>query len=143
SREHPRHRLAAGGRCAVLRESREGVARTAMNALRSLLHLGPWAYLLAAGVAGVGFTPFMKLSGGVLRWAFNICFAICAVASFGLLTLATRRLSLGTAYAIWTGMGAFGTAAVGILFFGDPASFWRVLFLSALIVSLIGLRLVS
>jgi quaternary ammonium compound-resistance protein SugE len=57
--------------------------------------------------------------------------------------VATRNLSLGTAYAIWTGIGAFGTVAVGILFFGDPATFWRVIFLTTLIVSLIGLRVVS
>ena len=70
-------------------------------------------------------------------------FSAVEMASFGLLNLATRNLSLGTAYAIWTGIGAFGTAAVGILFFGDPATLWRVVFLTTLIISLIGLRLVS
>jgi quaternary ammonium compound-resistance protein SugE len=114
-----------------------------MNGLRSLLHLNPWLYLVAAGTAEVGFTTFMKLSDGFRRWGFNVCFAVCAIASFSLLNLATRTLSLGTAYAIWTGIGAFGTVAVGILFFGDPATAWRLVFLTALIVSLIGLRLVS
>jgi quaternary ammonium compound-resistance protein SugE len=114
-----------------------------MNALRSLLNLSPWSYLLAAGLAEVGFTTFMKLSAGFRRWGFNVCFATCAIASFSLLNLATRNLSLGTAYAIWTGIGAFGTVAVGILFFGDPATAWRLVFLTTLIVSLIGLRLVS
>jgi quaternary ammonium compound-resistance protein SugE len=108
-----------------------------------LLHFSPWIYLLVAGVAEMGFTTFMKLSNGFRNWTFNICFALCALASFGLLNLATRELSLGTAYAVWTGIGAFGTAAVGILFFGDPASFWRLCFLTSLIVSLIGLRFVS
>jgi quaternary ammonium compound-resistance protein SugE len=114
-----------------------------MSALRSLLHLNPWVYLFAAGIAEVGFTTFMKLSDGFRRLSFDVWFALCALASFGLLNLATRSLSLGTAYAIWTGIGAFGTAAVGILFFGDPATLWRLLFLTTLIVSLIGLRLVS
>ena len=114
-----------------------------MSALRSLLHLNPWVYLLAAGIAEIGFTSFMKLSDGFRRIPFDVCFALCAIASFGLLNLATRSLSLGTAYAIWTGIGAFGTAAVGILFFGDPATLWRLLFLTTLIISLIGLRLVS
>lgn len=114
-----------------------------MNGPRALLDLNPWIYLLAAGIAEMGFTTFMKLSDGFRRWTFNVCFSVCAVASFGLLNLATRSLSLGTAYAIWTGVGAFGTAAIGIVFFGDPATFWRLLFLTVLIISLVGLRLVS
>lgn len=114
-----------------------------MTNARSLLHLSPWTYLFAAGIAEMGFTTFMKLSHGFRNWTFNVCFAICALASFGLLNLATRDLSLGTAYAVWTGIGAFGTAAVGIALFGDPATFWRLLFLTTLILSLIGLKLVS
>ena len=114
-----------------------------MDAARSLLDLNPWLYLLAAGVAEVGFTTFMKLSDGFRRWQFNLWFAVCALASFGLLNLATRNLSLGTAYAIWTGIGALGTVLVGILYFGDPATPWRLLFLTTLIVSIIGLRFVS
>jgi quaternary ammonium compound-resistance protein SugE len=114
-----------------------------MNGLRALLHLNPWTYLLAAGVAEIGFTTCMKLSDGFRRWNFNVCFAVCAIASFSLLNLATRSLSLGTAYAVWTGIGAFGTVLVGILFFGDPAMLWRVIFLTTLIVSIIGLRFVS
>jgi quaternary ammonium compound-resistance protein SugE len=114
-----------------------------MDAPRSLLDLNPWLYLVAAGIAEVGFTTFMKLSDGFRRWGFNVCFAACAITSFSLLNVATRNLSLGTAYAIWTGIGAFGTVAVGILFFGDPATFWRLIFLTTLIVSLIGLRVVS
>lgn len=114
-----------------------------MSGARTLLHLGPWTYLLAAGIAEVGFTTFMKLSNGFRNWTFNVCFAICALASFGLLNLATRQLSLGTAYAVWTGIGASGTAAVGILAFGDPVTPWRLVFLTGLIVALIGLRFVS
>ncbi len=91
----------------------------------------------------MGFTTFMKLSNGFRIWTFDVCFALCALASFGLLNLATRELSLGTAYAVWTGIGAFGTAAVGILFFDDPATFWRLVFLTSLIVSLVGLKFVS
>ena len=114
-----------------------------MNVTQSLLHLNPWVYLLAAGVAEMGFTTFMKLSNGFQHWTFNVCFAICALASFGLLNLSTRNLSLGTAYAVWTGIGAFGTAVVGILLFGDPATLWRLFFLTTLIASIIGLRFVS
>jgi quaternary ammonium compound-resistance protein SugE len=114
-----------------------------MTFVRSLLQLPPWTYLFAAGVAEMGFTSFMKLSNGFQKVGYNIAFAACALASFGLLNLSTRSLSLGTAYAVWTGMGAFGTAIIGIVFFGDSTAPWRLLFLTTLIASIIGLRLVS
>jgi quaternary ammonium compound-resistance protein SugE len=114
-----------------------------MAFLESLLHLNPWTYLVVAGFFEMGFTAFMKLSDGFKHWGYNACFAFCALASFGLLNLATRELSLGTAYAVWTGLGAFGTAAIGMLFFGDPTTFWRVAFLTLLIGSIIGLKAVS
>ncbi len=114
-----------------------------MNARHLFFGLNPWVYLFTAGMAEMGFTTFMKLSHGFQRWGYNVCFAICALASFGLLNLATRSLSLGTAYAVWTGLGAFGTAAIGILFFGDPVNPWRLVFLTTLIGSIIGLRFVS
>jgi quaternary ammonium compound-resistance protein SugE len=106
-------------------------------------HPSPWISLVAAGVFEIGFTTFMKLSNGFRNWTYNCCFAVCALLSFGLLNLSTRQLSLGTAYAVWTGIGAFGTAAVGMLVFKDPTTFWRVAFLTTLIGSIIGLRLVS
>ena len=114
-----------------------------MTFARWLMHLNPWVYLVTAGFAEMGFTTFMKLSNGFQRWTFNICFAICALLSFGLLNLATRNLSLGTAYAVWTGMGAFGTAIIGIACFGDPPGLWRLVFLTLLIGSIIGLKFVS
>jgi quaternary ammonium compound-resistance protein SugE len=114
-----------------------------MTFLRSLLHLSPWTYLVAAGFAEMGFTSFMKLSNGFQKLGYDVLFAICALASFGLLNLSTRSLSLGTAYAVWTGMGAFGTAIIGIVFFGDSTAPWRLFFLTALIASIIGLELVS
>jgi quaternary ammonium compound-resistance protein SugE len=117
--------------------------RVAMPFVRSLSHLNPWIYLVAAGVFEMGFTSFMKLSHGFERWGYDVCFAVCALLSFGLLNLSTRDLSLGTAYAVWTGIGAFGTAAVGILLFKDPATFWRLVFLTTLIGSIIGLKFVS
>jgi quaternary ammonium compound-resistance protein SugE len=114
-----------------------------MSLLRSLAHLNPWIYLFAAGMFEMGFTTFMKLSDGFRNWAYDVAFAICALASFGLLNLSTRELSLGTAYAVWTGLGAFGTAAIGMLVFKDPTTFWRVAFLTTLIGSIIGLKLAS
>jgi len=103
----------------------------------------PWLILLLAGVFEIGFTTFMKLSEGFTKWGFTICFALCAIASFVLLNKSTTVIPLGTAYAVWTGIGAFGTVVVGILFFKDPASFWRLFFLSTLIISIIGLKFVA
>ncbi len=106
-----------------------------MTFWRGLLNLNPWVYLLSAGFAEMGFTSFMKLSNGFQRWTYNVLFAICALLSFGLLNLSTRSLSLGTAYAVWTGMGAFGTALIGIMAFGDPVGLGRLFFLTTLIAS--------
>jgi len=114
-----------------------------MEFLRSLLHLNPWTYLFAAGFAEMGFTTFMKLSNGFQTLGYDVAFAVCAILSFALLNLSTRSLSLGTAYAVWTGLGAFGTAIIGIAFFGDSTAPWRVFFLTTLIGSIIGLELVS
>lgn len=102
-----------------------------------------WIVLLLAGVFEIGFTTFMKLSEGFSKWGFNILFAICAVTSFFLLNKATMQIPLGTAYAVWTGVGAFGTAVIGMIFFKDPTTFWRVFFLSTLIFSIIGLKFVA
>ncbi len=63
--------------------------------------------------------------------------------SFWLLSLSMKTIPLGTAYAVWTGIGAFGTALVGIFFFNDPSSFWRMFFLLTLVASIVGLKLVS
>ena len=105
----------------------------------------PWIYLLVAGTFEVGFTTCLKLSCGLTKLWPTVGFLVLSTVSFGLLTLATRndRIALGTAYAVWTGIGAFGTALVGIAFFKDSMSPWRMVFLATLIGSIVGLKLVS
>ncbi len=102
-----------------------------------------WIILFLAGVFEIGFTTFMKLSEGFSRWSYNVGFAVCAIASFALLNKATTVIPLGTAYAVWTGLGAFGTAIIGMVFFKDPTTLWRVVFLSLLIISIIGIKFVA
>jgi quaternary ammonium compound-resistance protein SugE len=102
-----------------------------------------WVYLLLAGCFECAFTTCLKLSDGLTKIGWAVAFVLLSIVSFGLLTLAAQKISLGTAYAVWTGIGAFGTAAIGIIWFKDPATFWRVFFLLALIGSLIGLKMVS
>jgi quaternary ammonium compound-resistance protein SugE len=102
-----------------------------------------WVYLVVAGFFEIGFTTMMKLSDGFSKLWPTLGFLGFAVASLVTLNLACKEIPLGTAYAVWTGIGAAGTAIVGIVFFRDPATFARVGFLVILIGSVIGLQLVS
>lgn len=74
---------------------------------------------------------------------WGVGFFICITISFILLNKAIQTIPIGTAYAVWTGIGAVGTAIIGIMFFNESAEFWRVLFIFTLIASIIGLKLVS
>jgi quaternary ammonium compound-resistance protein SugE len=100
-----------------------------------------WSALVVAGLLEVGFTTSMFLSRGFTRWGYVVLFALCVVASFLMLAQAAKTIPLGTAYAVWTGIGAAGTVVVGIVFFREPATFWRMFFLFLLISSIVGLRL--
>jgi quaternary ammonium compound-resistance protein SugE len=102
-----------------------------------------WLILIAAGLFECSFTTCLKLSDGLSKLGWSIAFVLLSIVSFGLLTLAAQKISLGTAYAVWTGIGAFGTALIGIIWFKDPATFWRIAFLCGIIVCLIGLKVVS
>lgn len=105
-----------------------------------------WIILIIAGLFEVGFATCLgkaKEAGGqmaVLWWAgFFLCLSI----SMYLLYRATLTLPIGTAYAVWTGVGAIGTVLVGILIFKEPATFWRMFFLFTLVASIVGLKFVS
>lgn len=102
-----------------------------------------WALLVLAGLFEVGFTTCLKKSDGLTRVGWGAGFVLMLVASMVLLTIASRTIPLGTAYAVWTGIGAAGTAIIGIVWFKDPATAGRLIFLTLLIGSVIGLKLVS
>jgi quaternary ammonium compound-resistance protein SugE len=105
-----------------------------------------WIMLVIAGLFEVGFTTCLskaKISAGAAQIWWLAGFFICLVLSMVLLYKATQTLPLGTAYAVWTGIGAAGTAIVGMFFFDEPTEMWRVFFLSTLIASIIGLKFVS
>lgn len=103
--------------------------------------MNSWLALFCAGLFEIGFTTCMKLSAGFSEIKFTIGFLVCAVFSFLMLNKSLADIPLGTAYAVWTGIGAFGTAIVGILFFKDPYSLMRVFLLTTLIGSILGLKL--
>jgi quaternary ammonium compound-resistance protein SugE len=102
-----------------------------------------WALLIAAGVFETGFAVMLKLSHGFTRILPTVLFCVFALASFGLLNLALRDLPVGTAYAVWTGIGAAGTATVGILALGEPAGALRIAAISLIVVGAIGLQAVE
>lgn len=102
-----------------------------------------WAYLILAGVLEVGFASMIKLTDNFTKLVPTIIFAIFAIASFYSLTKAVDTLPIGTAYAIWTGIGAFGTIVIGIVFYNEPATLLRLFFLFTLVASIVGLKLVS
>lgn len=102
-----------------------------------------WFYLFLAGGLEVGFTTFLKLSDGFKNLWHTAGFLIFSALSFLCLSKSLSEIPIGTSYAVWTGIGAAGTAVIGILFFSDSVSFWRVFFLVLLIFSTIGLKLVS
>ena len=105
-----------------------------------------WIFLIIAGLFEVAFTFSLgkarEANGQEAFWWYG-AFLVALVASMLLLMKATQTLPLGTAYAVWTGIGAVGTALIGIFVFNDPASFWRVFFIITLIVSIIGLKAVA
>lgn len=105
--------------------------------------MSSWFFLILAGFLEVGFTTTMKLSEGFSKPLYTLAFFVLAIFSFVFLTKATATIPMGTAYAVWTGIGAFGTAVIGIVFFKEPATAWRMIFLATLIASVIGLKFVS
>ena len=102
-----------------------------------------WVYLLLAGLFEVGFTTAMRYTQGFRLDLPNAAFVVCIVLSFGFLQEAQKTIPLGTAYAVWAGIGAAGTAIVGIAYFGESASAGRMLLLAGLIGCIIGLKLLK
>jgi quaternary ammonium compound-resistance protein SugE len=105
-----------------------------------------WFLLIIAGLFEVGFTSCLskakETSGSTSMW-WMIGFFVSLIMSMYLLYKATQTLPMGTAYAVWTGIGAVGTVLIGIFVFNEPTSFWRVFFIFTLIASIVGLKSVS
>lgn len=105
--------------------------------------MSAWSYLILAGILEVGFASMIKHTENFTKLYPTIIFVIFAAASFYSLTKAVETIPIGTAYAIWTGIGAFGTILVGIFLYHEPAGMLRLFFLFTLVASIIGLKLVS
>ncbi|GGX27045.1 DMT family transporter [Streptomyces chartreusis] len=100
-----------------------------------------WLLVIVAGLLETGFAVCLKLSHGFTRLWPTVAFCIFALGSFGLLTISLRKLDVGPAYAVWTGIGAAGTAIYGMVFLGDLVSTLKILSITLVIVGVIGLQL--
>ena len=103
----------------------------------------PWAILFVAGLMEIGWAIGLKYTEGFTRPLPSVLTLVCMAASVILLGIAVRTLPIGTAYAVWTGIGAVGTAIFGIILFGDPASGLRVACIGLIVAGIAGLKLVT
>lgn len=141
-----------------LRLCRRGVATTATLHVGNLLpcdhtqagrikrYSMNWIILIVAGLFESGFAfclGKMKATTGSEYYLWCAGFIVCLILSMVLLAKAVQTLPIGTAYPIWTGIGAVGTVILGIVFFHEPATFARLFFITTLIASIIGLKMVS
>ncbi len=102
-----------------------------------------WIYLMLGGVFEVGFTTTMRGIDRFRNLPATAGFLVCVCLSMLFLGLAQRSIPMGTAYAVWTGIGAIGTVAIGMIWFGEPASVVRVMMIAGIVGCVIGLKFTS
>ena len=102
-----------------------------------------WIYLLLAGLFEIGFAIGLKYTEGFTRLWPSVATALTAAASLWLLTQALRTIPVGTAYAVWTGIGAVGVATLGIMLFAESASPARLACIGVIVAGIVGLKLTS
>lgn len=111
--------------------------------LASITPSSAWLVLLIAGLLEVVWSVSMKASDGFMKHHFTAITIVAAGLSFWLLGIALKTLPLGTAYAIWTGIGAIGAATLGMLFFNEPATLARIGCIALIVGGIFGLKLLS
>jgi quaternary ammonium compound-resistance protein SugE len=104
-----------------------------------------WIYLIIAGLFEWGWPVGLKLgvSDTGMRWGWIGFSVLCLICSGTLLLIAQKTIPMGTAYAVWTGIGAVGAFVLGLLFFAEPATLGRFFFVGLIIIGIVGLKLVS
>ena len=102
-----------------------------------------WAILFTAGLLEIGWAIGLKYTEGFSRLVPSVLTLAAMAGSILLLGLALKTLPIGTAYAVWTGIGAVGTAALGIILLGEPASAMRLASIGLIVSGIVGLKLVS
>ena len=102
-----------------------------------------WFLLILGGLFEVGFTTSLRFVDGFRNWPWTAAFLVSVTLSMGLLEHAARTIPMGTAYAVWGGIGAVGTVIVGMAWFGEPTSTVRVLLILGIVAAIAGLRLTA
>jgi quaternary ammonium compound-resistance protein SugE len=102
-----------------------------------------WFWLILGGLFEVGFTTSLRFVESFKNLPWTLAFLVSVGLSMGLLELAARTIPMGTAYAVWAGIGAVGTVVVGMAFFNEPATTVRVLLILTIVAAIAGLRLTA
>ena len=102
-----------------------------------------WVWLILGGCFEVGFTTCLRFVDGFKNIPWTLGFLASVTLSMGLLELASRSIPMGTAYAVWGGIGALGTVVVGMIWFGEPVVATRILLILGLVGCIAGLKLIS
>ncbi|MBA2467542.1 MAG: multidrug efflux SMR transporter [Sphingomonas sp.] len=102
-----------------------------------------WFFLILGGMFEIGFTTSLRFVDGFRNVPWTLAFLASVTISMGLLELAARSIPMGTAYAVWGGIGALGTVVVGILWFDEPATLVRALLILTIVAAIAGLRLTA
>jgi quaternary ammonium compound-resistance protein SugE len=103
----------------------------------------PWLWLIIGGMFEVGFTTSLRFVDGFRNGPWTLAFLVSVAISMGLLEVASRSIPMGTAYAVWGGIGAVGTVVVGILWFHEPSNMVRILLILAIVAAIGALRLTA
>ena len=102
-----------------------------------------WFYLLVAGLLEIGWALGLKHTQGFSRLWPSVATVVAMVASFGFLGAALKHIPLGTGYAVWTGIGAAGTAVIGMVFLGESRELARILCIGLIVAGVVGLKFAS
>ena len=102
-----------------------------------------WFWLILGGLFEVGFTTSLRFVDGFRNVPWTLAFLVSVAISMGLLELASRSIPMGTAYAVWGGIGAIGTVVVGMIWFNEPTTTIRLLLILAIVAAIVGLKLTA
>ena len=126
------------------RTAARGQQRSAAPMMQAAANLlSGWLALLLAGLLEIAWALGLKYSNGLTRFWPSVAMIAAIALSFGLLAVALKSVPFGTAYALWTGIGAAGTVIIGMVAFGEPADLFRVTCLVFIIAGMVGLKLAS
>jgi quaternary ammonium compound-resistance protein SugE len=102
-----------------------------------------WLLLIVGGLFEIGFTTCLRFVDGFRNIPWTLGFLVSVTLSMGLLQMATRAIPMGTAYAVWGGIGALGTVLVGVIWFNEPATTVRILLILGIVACIVGLKLIA